>query len=486
MTSQVIFDIAEIIRNASEQEFADYLASENYFFSKYGELKDEYRELFEERRQSGKFHGETWGTFVREIRLWKDLDLRYMYSRIMQLSQEFKGNLEYFDIQTERGTYVVPDRITILNKLLQLSRELLFEIVPQIEQSVNYESDSIKDDSLTIRGKIDWHETIVNAAKQSMKIPVSFTSIVPVREFNTSENLLMLISLYWIKNDSVRLMRNHVPQELSKKEISQLQQIFVNTNYVLERTVLGELKENAKSLSSIGQKNRKIDSIISETEERIHLGLIRTPVYKKLVEWIEKYRHFGTEKFSKDLTNFRVEQTEDVDTMYELWILFELMRYLDTTNVIQYEPIIKKNRKFHGFSLKIGRKRINLKYQESYPGQIYHTQPDYTLERNSEDVPIVLDAKNWRNEKTEAKNKMIVYLVDLFPKNTKQGILFFPNNTRLDENKDTPYYEKPFKMGDHDVSLITCVLKPSSEETIQGKNNLVLKNIAELLIKVLK
>lgn len=62
MTSQVIFDIAEIIRNASDQEFADYLASENYFFLRYDELKDEYRELSEERKQSGKFHGETWGT----------------------------------------------------------------------------------------------------------------------------------------------------------------------------------------------------------------------------------------------------------------------------------------------------------------------------------------------------------------------------------------------------------------------------------------
>lgn len=209
----------------------------------------------------------------------------------MQLSQEFKGNLEYFDIQTERGSYTVPDRITILNKLLQLSRELIFEIVPQIEQSVNYESDSIREHSQTIRGKIDWQDTILNAAKQSMKIPISFTSIIPVQQFNTSENLLMLISLYWIKNDSVRLMKNYDPQELSKKEISQLQQIFVNTDYVLEKTMLSELKENAKSLSSIGQKNKKIDSVISETEERIHLGLIRTPVYKKLVEWIEKYRH---------------------------------------------------------------------------------------------------------------------------------------------------------------------------------------------------
>lgn len=485
MTSQVIFDLAEIISNASDEEFNDYLASENYFFSRYRELKDEYQELMEERKQSGKFHGENWGTFVREIRLWKDLNLRYMYSRIMQLSQEFKGNLEYFDIQTERGSYVVPDRITILNKLLQLSRELIFEIVPQIEQSINYESDSIKVYDQTVRGKIDWHDTILNAAKQSLKTPISFTSIIPIQEFNTSENLLMLISLYWIKNDSVRLMKNYNPQELSKKEMSQLQQIFINTDYVLERTILNELKGNARSLSSIGQKNKNINNIISETEERIHLGLIRTPIYKKLVKWVEKYRNFSTERFARDLTNFRIERTEDVDTMYELWILFELMRYLDTTNVIQYEPIIEKNRTFHGFSLKIGTKRINLKYQETYPGQIYNTKPDYTLERSANDVPIVLDAKNWRNEKIDAKNKMIVYLVDLFPKNTKHGILFFPNNTSLNENKESPYNEKPFKMGDHDVSLITCVLKPSANKNIQENNNLVFKNITELLSRVI-
>ena len=92
-----------------------------------------------------------------------------------------------------------------------------------------------------------------------------------------------------------------------------------------------------------------------------------------------------------------------------------------------------------------------------------------------------MDAKNWRNERTEAKNKMIVYLVDLFPKNAKRGILFFPNNTRLQENKDTPYYEKPFKMGDHDVSLITCVLKPSRNENIQRQNEIVFEKISEMI-----
>ncbi len=475
MQSEFIFEISEIIRKASDEDFEYYLIDERSFFRDYAHLREGYDEYKTKRPES-------WSAILREIRLWKDLDLRYMYSRIMELTQDYKGNFDYFEILTDYGVYVVPDRITLLNKLLQLSRELLNEIYPTIEQSLNYESDTLSVDSPTIRGKIDWNTTLTNTINKSLKFPISFVSIVPTQEFETPENVLLLVSLFWIKNDSLRLMRHYQPGELSKKELSKLNKIFTTTELALEHTMLKHIQDNVKYLSEIGQKHRKISELTNQVRERLNLGLINQLAYSELLTWIVKYLHFNTERFAKDLVNFRIERTQDVDTMYELWILFEIMRYLDSNFIMDFQPIVESKNSFHGFEITLNGKKFKLKYQESYPGQIHAIQrPDYTLERTKNDVPIVLDAKNWRKEKTDAKDKMIVYLVDLSPKNTKKGILFFPNNVRLEENKDTPFFEKSAKVGNHEMSLITCVLRPSSEQEVQNQNKIVFEKIAQII-----
>lgn len=478
MHSEFIFEISEIIRKASDEDFDYYLSDERSFFRDYEHLREGYDEYKTKR-------SEPWHAILREIRLWKDLDLRYMYSRIMELTQEYKGNFDYFDIMTDYGVYVIPDRITLLNKLLQLSREILHEIYPKIEQSLSYESNAFSVDSSIIRGKIDWNTTLRNTINQSLQFPVSFVSIVPTQEFDTPENILLLVSLFWIKNDSLRLMRHYQPGELSKKELSKLNQIFTTTEIALEQTMLKQLQDNVKYLSEIGQKHKKISELINQVKERVHLGLVSQFTYSDLIHWIEKYLHFNTERFAKDLVNFRIERTQDVDTMYELWILFEIMRHLDSNFIMNYQSIVESKNIFHGFEITLNAKKFKLKYQESYLGQVYERNvPDYTVEKTVNYIPIVLDAKNWRNEKKDAKDKMIVYLVEMSSKNPSKGILFFPNNTHLQENLNTPYFEKSIEVGSNKWGLITCVLRPSQNPEIQAQNKVVLNKISELFTKI--
>jgi len=476
MQSEFIFEISEIIRNASDEDFEYYLSSERSFFTQYSHLREGYDEY-------KTIRSEPWSAILREIRLWKDLDLRYMYSRIMELTQDYKGNFDYFEILTDYGTYVVPDRITLLNKLLQLSREILHEIYPKIEQSLNYESDTFSVDSPTIRGKIDWNTTLINTINKSMKFPTSFVSIVPTQEFETPENILLSVCLFWIKNDSLRLMRHYQPGELSKNELTKLNRIFTTTEMALEHSMLKQIQDNVKYLAEIGQKHRKISELVSQVKERIHLGLINQLAYSDLLKWIEKYLHFNTERFAKDLVNFRIERTQDVDTMYELWILFEIMRHLDSNFLMDYQPIVESKNNFHGFEIKVNGKKFKLKYQESYPGQVHERNtPDYTIEKSRDNIPIILDAKNWRHEKSDAKNKMIVYLVEMSSKKPSKGILFFPNNAHLPENFDSPYAEKPIEVGPNKWHLITCVLKPSKSPQIQAQNKIVFEKFSELLL----
>ena len=51
------------------------------------------------------------------------------------------------------------------------------------------------------------------------------------------------------------------------------------------------------------------------------------------------------------LVNFRIERTQDVDTMYELWILFEIVRHLDSRFIMTYQPIVESKNKFRFFIL---------------------------------------------------------------------------------------------------------------------------------------
>lgn len=481
MNSRFILDISEIVRNLSDNDFDEFAASENYFFQKFEHLKEPYQEHKLQRQENPRLSGESWRAFLREIRLWKDLDLPHMYARIMQLAQDYKGNFEYFEISTDNGVYVVPDRITLLNRLLQMSHLLLHEIYPKIEQSLNYESDSDVIDSPIIKGKIDWNKTILNTVNKSQKYPTSFVSLIPTQEFETPENMLSLVSLFWLRNDSLKLMRNYQPTELSKREISILNQIFTNSNIAIERSILKRIEDQANQISISGQKNKRVSELISQTKERIHQGLVRQITYTQLIEWVEKYLNLNTERFAKDLTNFRLDKVEDVDKMYELWILFELVRYLDEKYIIKFKPIIESKNQFHGFEITINNKTFQLKYQESYPGQVHEShEPDYTFEKGPNNIPIVLDAKNWRGNKRDAKNTMIVYVMELAKKKASKGVLFFSNNKELAENQESSYNEKKYGPNE-EYSLITCVLTPSRTQETQKQNNIVFEGISKII-----
>lgn len=57
-----------------------------------------------------------------------------------------------------------------------------------------------------------------------------------------------------------------------------------------------------------------------------------------------------------------------------------------------------------------------------------YIQPDYLIETERKNFPIVMDAKNYDEETdiTSAIERILSYVVDLNLHNTKTGILFFP------------------------------------------------------------
>ena len=52
-----------------------------------------------------------WRNMLREMRLWKEQELDWMYMRIMNLARNFAGSkYSYFEVKTYSGSSTVPDK----------------------------------------------------------------------------------------------------------------------------------------------------------------------------------------------------------------------------------------------------------------------------------------------------------------------------------------------------------------------------------------
>ena len=201
---QFLIKLVKIIQSLSNEEFNHAKESPRYLVGNYPNLQNEWHihleELSKKRRESDSY----WNKTVREIRYWEDQEVDYMYQRIMALSRSILQK-QYFEVQTHSGGATVPDKTTILNRLVKLSSILLTNIYPSILRLVHYKTDIIDIYTSSIRGHIDWNKTILNAARTSAGRPIFFVCNTPKRSFSTPENVLLYMAIAWIFTDAVNL-----------------------------------------------------------------------------------------------------------------------------------------------------------------------------------------------------------------------------------------------------------------------------------------
>jgi hypothetical protein len=75
--------------------------------------------------------------------------------------------------------------------------------------------------------------------------------------------------------------------------------------------------------------DRQLSNLEFIVSSRLREGIIRQRKYYALLVWINKYRQLNIRTISPNHTNFPLEKTKSLDTMFELWILFELLDYLE-------------------------------------------------------------------------------------------------------------------------------------------------------------
>ena len=131
-----LIELAKVIRNCTDREFAQYVSSFGFFSEKNKILGEKWEEYLLNLEIEKGEKSKEWHRTIREIRNWEDQELDYMYQRIMALSRQILGNnTQYFTVETFSGQLTVPDRMQVLNRLVELSNELIDMVVYCVKDS---------------------------------------------------------------------------------------------------------------------------------------------------------------------------------------------------------------------------------------------------------------------------------------------------------------------------------------------------------------
>ena len=125
---------------------------------------DEYREVWK------SYHLSKWRKFkrtfkfsqlAREILQPREDEKKYMYERLWHLLLEYRNSPDdYFEIQTEDGTYSFPNPLSELNRL-EMLYEKFVRIFTEIKNRIDFDFPTEEYSGSSIRGKINWQKTIL-------------------------------------------------------------------------------------------------------------------------------------------------------------------------------------------------------------------------------------------------------------------------------------------------------------------------------------
>ena len=429
----------------------------------------------------------------RELAQYRSLEIDSMYERTMRLADQLAPNQVFF-IEKDYGPATIPDPDSLFNRVSKLANELLLDIYPNIEKLLTHFVVNEKITSNVIRGKISWNDTIINAIKQGGDTPITFTCISPKAKFDTPENFLLLISIYWLIHDVKYLLsldgsiNNYSPIQ---KEM--LKRILKISERIIENTPLREISEECYSLSRL--KRYPLHPTITRLIQQSDLRLARNlaiPHYRPLLQWIKKIMGWNLSRYTT-LQNFGMDRKENIDTMMELWILFEVASYFSEQG-IDVVDITKKGKTemaLIGFSFSLLGHTVKLFWDQQFERQTdsYKIKPDFVFQVDDHYAPLIMDSKNWANKNLhEIKEKLVYYLAELDPYDTSHAIGIIPAKTE----KPVP---KPFNdilIGSQypnqtqirwNVELVSFLAKFDSEHEEQRK--LILAQIYETLKKLI-
>ena len=461
--------VSASIQNLENKEFVSIVESFDFFSFKFPDLIKEFPKEFEKFKNGGN----EWKAFLREIKFWNEVGVEEMNRRLLQLCQRYipKGE-QFFRFENEIGTFTLPTRLDRLNKISLLAKEFVYDVFPRIESNLNFRVGMSSVVSNTIRGKINWPNTITQSINRGEKFPTAFSCDENETNFDTSENILAMTCLMKLQKDIDYLLYSKSTKfiELNYKETNLLKNLKSQIDGMIFQTPMRNFIPKIEQFVALSLSSKPVRNLEDKTLQRIKQGIVRQKSYQDLIEWLQKYRNYYIKGITKEFTNYPIEHEKTIDIIFELWIIFEMVTYfIEKKNIRLLKPLTSEGNKFAGFKLQLENNVFYLQYQGIHRGWTgYKSEPDFTIRlEGSDKIPIVMDPKNWSadSQTGEAIHKMLGYLMNLSKFDARIGILFFsrpPASHKKEGESNLPYVVSTQNVLEQEISFYTMYVNSNN------------------------
>jgi hypothetical protein len=267
---------------------------------------------------------EEWHQIVRFALNSNPEQIQYMYKRLLLLLLRYRRSYtSYFRLKSERGTTLFPDRISDINRLFILYQRY-FQIFNSVIKRIHFDHPLMSSTERRVYGRINWGRTV---QKNVNGFPVIFDTSRWKREFNLPENILLLLPALWLNYKSKKLLNLEFVEPLTTEEDLVLNQIANKTQNIVQFFPFQSLLQSVKKYVNLPDDDKRIMELEQMTEFRINTGIIEANPYRKLLGWIKEFRELNLRMMTQTRTNFPMGTTENLDTIYEAWIFFELVDF---------------------------------------------------------------------------------------------------------------------------------------------------------------
>ncbi|MDH3340984.1 MAG: hypothetical protein OEL84_06840 [Nitrosopumilus sp.] len=351
---------------------------------------------------------------------------QYMYERLLSLLLKHRRSYDdYFLLNTHEGTHQIPNPLADLNRI-EILYEKYFQIYQDVKNRIHFDYPKNEHVGPSIRGTINWKKTIQNS---STKFPVEFVSSIQQKEFQTPENILLILCAEWLFRESSRLLQINFPEPLSDYKRNLLSEISHKTQMILQDFPLKSILNESKRFWGLSYSDSRIKDLEIKTKQRISRRQVRNVSYDKLLDWIDDFRNLDISRVTASTpTRHILDSLENVDTVYEAWIFLEFVEFLHEKGLL--------------INLKLGKNAfcqfehqgtvVTFWYEKTFSTREGHSwilehRPDFTAMIDDEIIAI-FDAKNYSKASSgyisESQNKMLSYMNNL---DTNYGALIYPN-----------------------------------------------------------
>jgi hypothetical protein len=308
-----------------------------------------------------------------------------------------------------------------------------FSLYKRIVDQIHFDYPRIEHYGPSISGKINWTRTIT---RSPLAPPLAFSTESRKREFDTPENILLVLCAEWMHRESNRLLSIQFDEPLTEYKKELLRHIVNQTKFILQQFPIASILNSSRRYWNLSCNDHRIKTLEYETTYRLKQGLVHNANYFLLLDWIHEFRQLDMENIS-DSTPSRhiIEPLLNVDTIYEIWIFMEFIEFLyEKGLLIDFRFDANQYCKFE-YGGNILTFWYNRQFTEADNSWIQIHTPDFTAMIGKEIIAI-FDAKNYSKSSSsvpDSINKMLAYMINL---DTNFGALIYPYHPKNWDDMD--------------------------------------------------